>query len=197
MSNSWTISTAASELPISLTDMKLFLRVDSTADNALISTLIEVATDVVQECVSKQFVDASYTWNMDSFPTLDTDILYIPMNPLDSVTSIKYYDTDGDQQTWSSDDYIVDTNSLKGRIYLAADTSWPTTEARYDAVEVIFKAGYSADATSVPKAAIQAIQLLVTHWYENRQAVQTGPVAREVPLGFDFLLSNLMIPTVH
>jgi uncharacterized phiE125 gp8 family phage protein len=197
MDNSWTISTPAAALPVALSDMKLFLRVDSSDEDDLITSLITAATATVQTCTNRQFVNASYTWNIDVLPVLDTGILYVPVNPLVSVTSFKYYDTDGDQQTWDSANYVVDTNSIKGRVYLASDISWPDTESRYDAVEIIFEAGYSADATSVPDEAIQAIKMLVGHWFENRQSVQTGPIAREIPQGVDFLISLLTIPTVN
>ena len=148
MANSWTISTAAEALPVSLAAMKLFLRVDTADDDAIITVLLGAATDMVQTCTNRQLVNASYTWNSDSFPLLDTDILYAPVNPLVSITSLKYYDTDGDQQIWSSDNYIVDTNSVKGRIYLAEDISWVETASRYDAVEIIYVAGYGYNIVS-------------------------------------------------
>ena len=34
----------------------------------------------------------------------------------------------------------------------------------------------------------QAVYLLVAHWYANREAVVTGTIATELPLGFERLL---------
>jgi hypothetical protein len=66
-----------------------------------------------------------------------------------------------------------------------------------------FSPGGSASGTaagsyssSVPFKVIQAILLLATHYYENRQSVLTGPgsSAIEVPMAVDSILDKLVIP---
>jgi len=62
---------------------------------------------------------------------------------LQSVTSVKYTDSDGDQSTLSTDDYIVDNDSEPGRIVLGYGTVWPTaTLYPSNPIEIQFLCGY-------------------------------------------------------
>jgi hypothetical protein len=65
---------------------------------------------------------------LDSFP--DEYFIRIPLPPLQSVVSIKYYGTDNTEYTMSTDDYFVDIKSEPGRIALAYNKSWPSLKLR-------------------------------------------------------------------
>ena len=111
------------------------------------------------------------------------------MPPLQSVTSITYYDDDGYGTVFASSDYIVDTDSTPGQIVLKNSASWPSfTPLEIGAVRIRFVCGYGL-AVAVPEQFRQAIKLLVGHWYENREAIATsGAVPKEVPLAVESLL---------
>ena len=52
-----------------------------------------------------------------------------------------------------------------------------------------FVAGYGDEELDMPETTVQAIRLLVGHWYENREAVSsTGAIPKEVPFGVMSLL---------
>ena len=128
------------------------------------------------------------TWDyfLDAFPSGSS--IKLPRPPLQSVTYLQYTDEDGVTSTFSSSSYMVDANSEPGRLVLLAGESWPT-DALYPAaaVNLRFVAGYGA-AADVPQWSKQAILLLVGHWYENREAVLTGAMPREIPFGVARLL---------
>ena len=73
--------------------------------------------------------------------------IYINRNPVTSVSQIQYYDGDNVLQTLSTSNYIVDTKSKPGRIYVS---DLEGTYTRPNAVEVTFVAGY-ADIDAVPE----------------------------------------------
>ena len=106
----------------------------------------------------------------------------MPRPPLSSVTSLKYIDTAGTQQTWSSANYIVDTSCEPGKIRLAYDVSWPDIREQYNGVEIIFVAGYGASGSSVPEVVKHSIRFKVAHWYEMREPVISGTIVAEVPM---------------
>jgi uncharacterized phiE125 gp8 family phage protein len=54
-------------------------------------------------------------------------------------------------------------------------------------VEIQVVVGYGAE-DAVPQEYKQAILLLLGHWYENREQVTVGEVAREIPMGVEALL---------
>ena len=50
--------------------------------------------------------------------------------------------------------------------------------------EIDFSAGFGASGLNVPQPLRQAIQLLVTHWYEHRSTVVMGDPAGAMPYGY-------------
>ncbi len=125
---------------------------------------------------------------LDDFP-LSTESIRPLRSPLSSVTSIGYVDSNGDSQTFSSDDYDVDTTSEPGRIALAYGEVWPTTRSDINAITLTYVAGYGATAASVPEGIKTAIKQLVCHWYDHRETVTiSNVVPREIPLAVNALL---------
>ncbi len=171
---------APTEKPVSLEEAKLELRITWDGENSRIDSYIQAATDWGQEVATwRQFVTATRTLHLDEFPG-STMAIPVPFPPLSSVTTVKYIDTDGTQQTWASSKYRVDTSSEPGRITPAFDQVWPVTRAITDAVEVEFVCGYGA-ASAVPQGIKKAILWLVVHQHENRQPIALGPGVAEIP----------------
>jgi uncharacterized phiE125 gp8 family phage protein len=170
--------TGASGSPVTVEEAKANARVTDDAEDDLVQTLIDAATAHC-EMLSGVAIGAQ-TWELvlDAFP--DGDIV-VDLGPVTSVTSIKYLDEDGAEQTMSASDYVVDVASRSGRI--SAPDGWPTASETLNAVRVRFVTG-----TDAPKDVKQAILLLVTHWYDNRAAVVIGATAVDVPLGVAALL---------
>lgn len=52
-------------------------------------------------------------------------------------------------------------------------------------------AGWETPA-EVDQNLVQAVRLLVAHWFDNRSAVSAGPTPHEVPLGVDAMASPLI-----
>lgn len=163
------IATAPAEEPISLSEAKLHLRVDISDDDDLITSQIVTARRRAEKIAGRALVTQTWDYVLDAFPEGDT--LEIPKPPLQSITSIKYYDEDGTEYTVDSGDYYVDTYGEPGRVVLKSSATWPSTTLREaNGVIVRFVAGYG-DAEDVPEEFKQAIYLLVGHFYENREAV--------------------------
>jgi len=130
--------------PISRDEIKIHLRVDSTADDELIDVLITAAREWCENYQNRSYVAQTFQLKMDSFP----DVIELPRSPLISVSSIQYVDADGDTQTITASDYRVDSNSEPARITPAYDVSWPSVRAVTDAVTVTFIAGYADKFTA-------------------------------------------------
>jgi uncharacterized phiE125 gp8 family phage protein len=166
------LATAPVQEPVSLTDVKRRLRVtvdDSDAD--LLDALAECRALCEQEC-GRAFLTQTWTLYLDGFPGCGEIVL--PRPPLQSVTSVKYYDTDGVQQTVSTSDYHVDTGREPGRIWLASGSSWPAVQAgRPSAVEVRYVAGH-ANPLAVPRNVKSAILMLMWDRFNNPSGGDAG-----------------------
>ena len=177
-------TTAATEHPVTLTEAKAHLRVEHDSENAYIFTLIAAATDEAERWTRRQFVTATWDEYLDAFP----DTILVKHPPLQSVTEIKYVDTEGVPQTLADTLYTVDAHSFKGRIVPAFGLSWPSVRSVVNAVQLTYKAGYGDDAADVPAAIREAILLRVGGFYLNHEDVVIGTIATELPLASRCLL---------
>lgn len=187
----WKVQTGPTQEPVTLPEAKAQCRVDIDDDDKLISSYIVSARRTAELIARRAFITQTIDLVMDEFPAEAE--LFLPCAPLQSVTHIKYTDSDGNESTFSSDSYIVDTYSEPGRVVLKTGESWPgTTLQAANGVVVRFVAGYGDDPADVPEVYRQAIQLLVGHWYENREEVVVGNVResglKQLPLGVRDLL---------
>jgi uncharacterized phiE125 gp8 family phage protein len=182
--------TPAATAAIALGDAKAYLRITSTAENDIISRIVSAATGYVEDALGRSLINTTWRESFECFPVSGYSPINLQRAPLSSVTTIKYYDTDGTQQTWSSDEYFVFTpREVNGFVRLDLDYSWPGIEtARPYAVEVDYVAGYGAAATSIPAALTQAVYMIVDHWYRYRGAFIGQTVNNPIDLAITSLL---------
>ena len=114
------------------------------------------------------------------------DVMALPMaGPLQSVTHIKYYDTDGVQQTLSSSYYTVHTGAEPGAVALAPGYSWPTVQPyRHLPIEITYVCGWTA-ATSVPEVIRQGIRLLVGAFDADRTGGESAGARQAAAMLWD------------
>jgi uncharacterized phiE125 gp8 family phage protein len=156
--------------PVTVAEAKAHARVDISADDALIGSLIVAAREFCERCTGRTFAQRTFVQTMRYFPEYGADIV-VQRSPLISVQSVNYYAADGtDTAMVVSTGYRVRTGTMPGRISLPVGlTSWPTVSSVDDAVRIAYTAG-----GSVPQIARQAMLMLIAHWYENREAVVVG-----------------------
>lgn len=109
--------------------------------------------------------------------------------PLVSVSSVKYVDLDGNEQTWDSSNYYVDTDSIYGSVTAAYNVTYPSTRNVKNAVRVRYVCGY-ANAAAVPAATKQAMLLLIGSLYEHREDVVIGATPARIEGAVDSLLNR-------
>lgn len=177
------------ELPVNADDARAQLRLDDEDDDLLIDAMIRAATEhldgwtgILGRALMPQ------TWRQDY--ACFEDRLSLPLFPLISVTSVKYYDANAVQQTFSPASYEVLTDALGSYVARLRNASWPSSidTNRQVPVSVTYQAGY-ADAANVPMPIKQAILLMVGNFYENREAVNVGNMVTEIPLGAQHLIA--------
>lgn len=216
--------TAPTEEPVSLADAKAHLRVDISDDDALIGAMISAARQEAEAACRRALVTQQWKLMLDRFPAPNMNVssatwygpqwgtspgplttlapegktgyeIILPQPPLVSVESVKYIDTDGNQQTLASTDYKLDTATEPARLVPAYGKTWPATRNEINAVEVSFTCGYG-NAAAVPAAIKAWIKLRIGAMYENRESdlvVQRGNVDT---LGFaDKLLAPYRVLT--
>jgi len=171
-----TLITAAATLPVLLSEAREHVKA-SGDDDTLISALIDAATGYAETYTGTAFLPQTWEYVADGFPASDIEIT---LGPIVSVTSVKYLDIDGIEQTIAGAEYIVDSNSATGRVVPL--TFWPTAKDVINSVRVRFVVG------GTPSAQIkQAILMMVAHWYDNRASASEAG-AKEVPMAIHMIL---------
>lgn len=131
---------------VSLADARVAARLDGTALDAELERVVRAYTEEAEHITGRAFITQTWLLTLERFP----DEIELPKPPLVSAAHVKYYDTDGVQQTPASAEYLVDLTGEPGRILLAPGNQWPCTYPRTNAVEVQFTCGYGATDASVP-----------------------------------------------
>ena len=176
--------------PLSLTEAKKHLRVDVNDDDALIWEYLKAARRELENKNSLAFMTQTWELLLDDFPCDGESIIIADKRPLQSVTSIKYIDIAGVEQTLSSAKYTVHKSGIEGEIALAYNEVWPSVRCQRNAVTVRFVAGYSSDAEDIPDHCKQALRLVLGHYYENREDTIVGTAMNHIPAGAAALMAS-------
>jgi uncharacterized phiE125 gp8 family phage protein len=167
--------TAAASKPVTTAEAKLHCRVDGSDEDSLIDSYIAAATSFVENYTGRALISQTWEQVLDDF----SDAMQLPKGPVQSVTSIKYFDTAEAEQTLAADQYVLDNVSDPAWIVRPDDVTYPDVADGVNNVIIRFVAGY----TLLPAEIKAAILLLISAWYDNRS---TGDIADTVHA----LLSN-------
>lgn len=168
---------------VTLTEAKAHLRVTHTDEDALIASVISAAQGWVEDFTERALITQTWDYFLDAFPCE----IVLPLPPLQSVTSVKYVDPDGVEQTLASSEYTVDTAAVNGIVRLGYGKSWPSTRVQANAVTVRFVAGYGV-ASAVPAAIKSACLLIIGELYARREHALVGAPIAVVPVSAEYLL---------
>lgn len=114
------------------------------------------------------------------------DAFELPKGPVQSVTSLQYYDGNNNLQTYSAANYSLH----KDEIRLGYQVTLPAWSARWDAWAVTYRSGYSQDASLVPAIAKRAMLLLVANYFENRDMLMSE--AMQSQKAYEMLVRRFM-----
>lgn len=161
---------------VSLAAVKRHLRVDFDDDNLVLEALRDAATDhldgwggILGRALVRQ------TWRQDFGGFHACEKLRLPLVPVMSVDSVKYYDGDNEQQDLADSVWQILTDALGPYLALKPDQTWPSTYSRADAVSVTFVAGYG-DGEDVPHALQVAILTHTKMQYDPSTAEALKPL---------------------
>lgn len=164
-------SVAPAAEPLLLADVKLHLRVEHSADDTLITALIQAAREQAESYTGRALI--TQTWVLtDEAPS---DPLLLPRWPALAITSI----TDSGVATSAYTAYLGDDAQL------VPTAGWGGT------VIVTYTAGYGTAGSAVPAAIRQWMLLQIGQWYEHREGVAVvgaASIPQQLPF-VDALLS--------
>ena len=177
---------AAGFAVVSTADAKEHLAVLHSDHDTLIASLVGYSTELVQNMASIQIPQKTLRVTLDSFPS---DEIILPRPPVQSITSIKYYDSDNVLQTWSNTEYESDLyadspwvpNLNNTRIRPSSGFVWPTVYSRIAPIQINYVSGWKT-AASVPGPLIQATKIVLADLYEHREDIVIGHITANLKI---------------
>ncbi len=149
---------------LDIEDAKRQLRITHSSEDSEISRLITSARIAFESAHEHTVMQTEWEMSLQCFPT----IIEMRWMPVISITSIKYTDVNGVEQTVDPADYTLKKLDVQEEyIELVLDKSWPSTYPCKDAVRVRYQAGY-ADAVSVPEDIKVWMKDLITYKFMNK-----------------------------
>lgn len=146
--------------PVSLADAKQFLRIEHTADDAVISRAISAARAEAEAFLRVLLVPQTFCYTV----SCNAQLVPLPVGPAVSITSITSEDG---EVTLESDSYRL---TLDG--YGVIFNSPPSAMA----LRITFTAGLAPDAAAVPAVIKQGLLHHVAALVENRGGLAPMPV---------------------
>lgn len=160
----------------------------NTTGDPMLNMLITAARQHVETYLKRKLITQTLDLYLDQFPCWT-----INLPPLQSVTAITYFDSNGVEQTLASDQYLVDSTTQPARITPAFGLVWPVTQWRNNAVKVRFVAGYGA-ASAVPACVKNWMLIRIkTLWDQRDQLVKQLGMPTFEPSFVDSLLDSEIV----
>jgi uncharacterized phiE125 gp8 family phage protein len=178
--------------PFDTNEAKDHLHLSGNGENSLVDRLIKSARIQVERYLNRALITQTWDVQFDQW----CNELILPYPPVQSITHVKYFDTNGSEQTLSTNLYWKVLSSDPATIVRKYDTSYPEVEyGRPGAITVRIVCGYGNSGTSVPEPIKDAMKLLITDLYEHKGtiAVGAGMRAEKIPGYLTDLIHNYKI----
>lgn len=172
---------------LTLAEVKAQLRIDSDDEDTLLTNLIHTAEAHVDGLGDLGRAMITQTWAQ--YENQAPGWVRLHMTPVQSLTSVEYYDSDGTLQTATVSDFELWRDGDHMICKPKDGKQWPGADTRPDAIKITYVSGFGDASSDIPESIRQAMLMLIAHLYENREAV-TEAKLMSTPMGYDMLMNN-------
>lgn len=170
--------------PLSLTEAKAHLRLDTVDEDDLVTALIVAARQIVEKATGLALLTQTWRIIADSWPAPLQ--VKLPLRPFASLAAIRVYDAANVATVLAAATYFVDAQPYAARVQFA--NSPPMPGRAIAGIELDVVAGFGATAASVPEPLRLALRMLVAHWFEARGDAAGDASPRQIPVVVEALL---------
>lgn len=170
--------TDATTEPVTVAEAREWARMSSSEPDWIVSMLITSARARAEHLTGRVFVQKTWELWLDAFPASE---ICLERSPVDSVTWLKYLDTNGAEQTVASSNYTLDGMNAPAFILPAYGYTWPSTIDSANAVKARFVEGWGSNPNGWLQIVRQFMNVTIATDHEFRQAIVAGMPAQELP----------------
>ena len=180
---SLTRQTAPAVEPVTLSEARAHLRVDTADDDTYITGLIRAAREWVEEYLDRTLVHTQWVMRFDRFPTDGTHDIELPRPPMvasgtATAVTLSYTLEDGTTATYGTASYRVDRASTPGAVKTNYAGTWPPHREDDNSVSITWWGGYGPSGSDVPQGVKNAMLLYIHELYEKRGNAEPPAAAK-------------------
>jgi len=178
----WKVDSVSGSAPLSAAQAKTHLRVDHSDEDALITSFIDAAINMVELYTGRKLRRSTIIEHQECFKR-SLDLRW----PVVALTEVAYIPSGS--ESYSTTDIYTTRDTLENRyIFQKADTTYPTISSDVYPLRITYTTGY-ADG-EVPDALIQALYLFIGRMYENRSdARELQQVSTTIPTTAEYFMN--------
>ena len=185
------ILTAPANDAVSLAEYKSHVRVEDSDSDSDLTIKIEAAIKIFERLTNRALITQTVIQKFDKFPCERNFLL--ERTPVQSITTVKYYDQDNTLTTFDSANYSTSGLNTTPRIFLKKSKEWPTDAHldRPDAVEVTYICGEGDESTDVSQEYRHAIMTMAGDFMNFREDSLAAPglTIQSLPLNSQRIIS--------
>lgn len=159
--------------PVTLAAAKRYLRLDGSEEDELVSALITAGRLTVERAARLALVEQSWRLRLQAWPP--DRAVPVPLHPVIGVLAVRLVGAAGPPTVLAADLYRLDDGGDPVR--LLVDPAAPDPAGALGAIEIDLACGFGATGAAVPEPLLQAIRIMVAHWFEHRgdDVARSGP----------------------
>lgn len=170
--------------PLSVSDAKTYLRVETADDDVLIASLIAAARSHVEALGRCALLTQSWRLVLDGWPP--DGRIKPKLAPLSAVIAARVYDEAGTAHAIDAENFVLDV----AQGVIAVRPLMPQPGRATAGIEIDVVAGFGDAGRNVPPALMQALRMLLAHWYDNRGLIAIGANIIMMPPSVNALIAS-------
>lgn len=180
--------TPPSAEPITLAETKAHLRLDGSAEDDLVGSLIRTAREHLERETGLALIVRPFRLYLDDWP--EGRVIQIARGPVQVIQNVTVYDDVGTPVEVDVSGAILDGSARPARLLMPA---LPAPGQALNGIEIDFTAGFGEAGTDVPDTLKRALMIHVAAMYELRGVVAADDQPGVAPVGYDRLIAPFRI----
>ncbi len=169
--------------PLTRAEAKLFLRIVHDDEDALVDALVAAARRVVEAKTGRVLLTQTWRFSRDTWPA--SGVIAAPVSPIAAIVSATVTTANGTLVPVPVGVLTLARERAPSLIHVKA-TQVPAPGVAHGGIVLTVTAGYGAVPADLPGDLVQAVRLVLAHFYENRSGA--GDVM-QLPPAVDALLA--------
>ena len=190
------VDTAPTSEPLTLSDVKDYLRISGNSEDALVTSFIKAVRIFCEDYTGRALFTQTLILKLDTdrisedplwegtkvgpYLNFYKNFISLPKPPLQTVTSLITFDDADSGTTMASSRYYVDSAREPARVVLRTGETFPTALRVANAIEVTYVAGYNSVA-NIPEPLKIGMLQHIAYLYDQRGDMKDYQQTQSLP----------------